>query len=99
MNTNTNTTNTTIITQMIHCLEKIEETADRLNEGRGSDRDILQLGYNAGRLAELSGEGRIIWDKLKDLVEGGLWDRIIHKVWEWRPEVRAGLPMEPKESE
>lgn len=37
-------------------------------------RDLLQLGYNLGRLSEMTGLGRSpFWDRWKDAV--GSWDR------------------------
>lgn len=56
---------------MDHCVAKILEIV-----GRGEDdrRSVLQLGYNLGRLSELSGLGREpYWDCWKDAVAA--WDR------------------------
>ena len=51
------------------------ETIRRLiAENRSDRRSILQLGYNLGRLSELTGLGREpFWDRWKDAVEA--WDR------------------------
>ena len=51
------------------------ETIQRLiAENRSDRRSILQLGYNLGRLSELTGLGREpFWDRWKDAVEA--WDR------------------------
>lgn len=54
-----------------HCVAKVIE----LIQGDRSDRRaILQLGYNLGRLSELTGLGREpFWDRWKEAV--GAWDR------------------------
>ena len=55
---------------MNHCIEKIRAI---VAEGRDDRRSILQLGYNLGRLGELTGLGREpFWDRWKDAVEA--WD-------------------------
>lgn len=55
---------------MEHCIAKIEEIVRR---GEGDRRSILQLGYNLGRLSELTGLGRgPFWDRWKDAVVA--WD-------------------------
>lgn len=54
-----------------HCASQIAELAGR---GEPTRRDVLQLGYNLGRLAELTGAGREpYWDRWKEAVER--WDR------------------------
>jgi hypothetical protein len=55
---------------MNHCIEKIRAI---IAEGRDDRRSILQLGYNLGRLSELTGLGREpFWDRWKDAVDA--WD-------------------------
>lgn len=55
---------------MVHCLLKIEEIVAR---GIDDRRSVLQLGYNLGRLSELTGRGREpFWDRWKDAVAS--WD-------------------------
>jgi hypothetical protein len=55
---------------MDHCLRKIEELVAR---GRDDRRAVFQLGYNLGRLSELTGEGRgPFWDRWKDAIAS--WD-------------------------
>jgi hypothetical protein len=54
-----------------HCVAKIVELIERGSEDR---RSVLQLGYNLGRLSELTGLGREpFWDDWKEAVSG--WDR------------------------
>jgi hypothetical protein len=48
---------------MEHCIAKIREI---IAQKEGDRRSILQLGYNLGRLSELSGMGREpFWDRWK----------------------------------
>lgn len=49
--------------QISHCVAKIREIVDRASDDR---RSVLQLGYNLGRLSELTrlGRGRF-WDRWK----------------------------------
>ena len=55
---------------MVHCVAKIEEIVTR---GVDDRRSVLQLGYNLGRLSELTGLGREpFWDRWKDPV--AQWD-------------------------
>jgi hypothetical protein len=50
-----------------HCLAKIASIIARKDSDR---RSIFQLGYNLGRLSELTGGGReMFWDPWKNLVE------------------------------
>jgi hypothetical protein len=57
--------------QIAHCVEKIGELV-RLAEP--SRRDVLQLGYNLGRLSELTGAGREpFWDRWKAPI--ATWDQ------------------------
>jgi hypothetical protein len=52
-----------------HCVSKIRQI---VAEGREDRRAILQLGYNLGRLSELTGLGREpFWDAWKDAVASG----------------------------
>lgn len=54
-----------------HCVARIRQI---IAGGQDDRRAILQLGYNLGRLSELTGEGRgPFWDAWKDAVAG--WDR------------------------
>ncbi|SIO59760.1 hypothetical protein SAMN05444166_6162 [Singulisphaera sp. GP187] len=55
---------------MDHCVAKIVEIVARNQSDR---RSVLQLGYNLGRLSELTGRGREpFWDRWKDAVAE--WD-------------------------
>lgn len=55
---------------MEHCITKIREIIAR---NRSDRRSILQLGYNLGRLSELTTLGREpFWDRWKDPV--ATWD-------------------------
>ncbi|WP_201750163.1 hypothetical protein [Tautonia marina] len=54
-----------------HCIAKIVELVSRETPDR---RDLLQLGYNLGRLSELTGAGRgPFWDAWKTPVS--VWDQ------------------------
>ena len=54
-----------------HCIAKITALVDQAEPDR---RDLLQLGYNLGRLSELTSLGREpFWDHWKDAV--AVWDR------------------------
>jgi hypothetical protein len=54
-----------------HCIDKIRQI---VADGRDDRRGILQLGYNLGRLSELTGRGREpFWDAWKDAVAS--WDK------------------------
>jgi hypothetical protein len=54
-----------------HCVAKILEIASLADPDR---RALMQLGYNLGRLSELTGLGRgPFWDRWKDAVAA--WDR------------------------
>ncbi len=53
-----------------HCIDKVTEIIAR---GRDDRRSLFQLGYNLGRLSELTGQGRApFWDQWKEPVE--CWD-------------------------
>jgi hypothetical protein len=55
-----------------HSLSKIAELVE---SGRDDRKAILQLGYNLGRLSELTGLGREpFWDAWKDAVS--TWDKV-----------------------
>jgi hypothetical protein len=56
---------------MNHCIAKIVEI---VSQGRSDRRSVLQLGYNLGRLSELTGLGREpFWDRWKEAVD--VWDQ------------------------
>ncbi len=58
---------------MDHCIARIVEIVDR---GQDDRRSLLQLGYNLGRLSEMSGLGREpFWDRWKEPVAA--WDLAI----------------------
>ncbi|CAN5908427.1 hypothetical protein BH23PLA1_BH23PLA1_11130 [soil metagenome] len=54
---------------IFHCIDKIRDIVTRNEPDR---RSILQLGYNLGRLSELAGLGRDLWDHWKGPVDR--WD-------------------------
>jgi hypothetical protein len=61
----------TSTSQIDHCVAKIRQL---VADGRDDRRAVLQLGYNLGRLSELTGGGRApFWDAWKDAV--ARWDR------------------------
>lgn len=51
-----------------HCVNKIQEL---VASGGDDRRTWLQLGYNLGRLSELSSTGRSLWDAWKGPVAAG----------------------------
>ncbi len=56
---------------MTHCIAKITAIVE---QAEPDTRSVLQLGYNLGRLSEMTGLGReAFWDRWKDAVER--WDR------------------------
>ena len=58
---------------MNHCIEKIRDIIAQELDDR---RSVLQLGYNLGRLSELTGLGREpFWDRWKDAVAD--WDLVV----------------------
>ncbi|MBI2191887.1 MAG: hypothetical protein HYU36_07880 [Planctomycetes bacterium] len=60
-----------------HCLDKIEELCRKAQAAPPQARDLFQMGYNAGRAAELAGEGRDRWwDLFKGRVEARDWDAV-----------------------
>ena len=55
---------------MQHCIAKIVEL---IEQGRDDRRSVLQIGYNLGRMSELTGLGRgPFWDDWKEAVAD--WD-------------------------
>jgi len=71
-----------------HCFVKIFETVAK---GDGGRRSVFRLGYNLGRLSELTGLGReACWSRWKAVVEA--WDRprLAALVQELRSEVESG---------
>lgn len=54
---------------LAHCIEKIGEL---VRAGADDRRALLQIGYNLGRLSELTGRGRALWDDWKGPVAA--WD-------------------------
>jgi hypothetical protein len=76
-----------------HCLIKVFEIVAK---GDGGRRSVFQLGYNLGRLSELSGLGRAVcWDPWKDVVIA--WDRprLARLAQELRIDVEAASPPAP----
>ena len=56
---------------MNHCIETIRSIIGRKSHDQ---RAVFQLGYNLGRLSELTGLGRVpFWDRWKEPVS--CWDR------------------------
>jgi len=71
-----------------HCVETIRRL---VAENRSDRRAVLQIGYNLGRLSEITGLGRVpFWDRWKDAIAA--WDE---------PALRAlalELPDDPEQS-
>ena len=85
--------------QISHALNKLTELTARLDVPEAPwERDLFQLGYNAGRLAELTGSGRYVWDTLKDAVELGRWKVISLQVLIWTHEFEADIPIGSSEA-
>jgi hypothetical protein len=38
-----------------------------------SDKELLQVGYNLGRIAEITGWGRAVWDRMKQPIQDRHW--------------------------
>jgi hypothetical protein len=78
---------------MEHCVATIEQIVARKHDDR---RSILRLGYNLGRLSELTGLGREpFWDRWKDAVAD--WDQ--DQLASLARELRATVPGAPARSE
>ncbi|MDA0839877.1 MAG: hypothetical protein O3B01_02335 [Planctomycetota bacterium] len=66
-----------------HCLTKMLEIAEMGSAMDLTTRDIFQFGYNVGRAAELSGEGRENWwDLFKASVAEEDWSTVYEIVLE-----------------
>ena len=62
------------LSQIDHCLDKIEELCRKGESDALTTREVFQIGYNVGRAAELAGEGREQWwDLFKGAVESEEW--------------------------
>ncbi len=68
------------MTDISHCTETIKKIVE---QGRDDRRAILQLGFNLGRLSELTGGGR-----------EPFWDRWKEPVTEWNLEKMRALAQE-----
>ena len=78
---------------MNHCIDKIRAI---IAEGRDDRRSILQLGYNLGRLSELTGLGREpFWDRWKDAV--ATWDLTALRVLADALQVFSGGAADPRD--
>jgi hypothetical protein len=72
---------------MEHCIAKIVEIVARKESDR---RSILQLGYNLGRLSELTGLGREpFWDRWKNAVADWNHEELDHLAHRLRQDVSA----------
>ena len=72
--------------ELPHCYQKVAELAgEALTEGVLSPRQLMQVGYNLGRVAEITGEDRAIWDTTKWWVQppdgGDPWGWVELKSW------------------
>ena len=71
------------VTSLNHSYDKVRDLASLPTR---TDRDVLQIGYNLGRLSELTSRGREVWDETKSMVESGNWPALVEWVDEHRPE-------------
>lgn len=53
-------------------------------------RDLLQIGYNLGRLSELTGAGRAVWDSTKQFVVDGDYEGLFNWALEIAGPVEGG---------
>ena len=75
---------------MRHCVETVVAIVARK---QGDRRSILQLGYNLGRLSELTGLGREpFWDRWKQAVAD--WD--VEKLEDLASELQTVVPVQPE---
>ena len=73
-----------------HCVAKVVEL---VATGDGGRRSVFQLGYNLGRLSELSGLGRqACWDPWKEAVVEWNQPRLALLAQQLRAEVEALKP-------
>lgn len=80
---------------MDHCIDKIVAL---IAEERDDHRSILQLGYNLGRLSELTGLGREpFWDRWKDAVAA--WDLPVLRLLAQELRTSAIPPITPRPNE
>jgi hypothetical protein len=62
----------------LHCLNKLIELTSKPKK---SERDLFQIGYNIGRLSELTNEGRDKWwDIYKIFIENGEWEKLMIQI-------------------
>lgn len=59
--------------ELEHCYRKVAELAAQGQTGTLAPRDLMQVGYNLGRVSEITGEGRSVWDATKGMVAEGNW--------------------------
>ena len=62
--------------ELPHCYQKVAELAAQGQTGTLAPRDLMQMGYNLGRVSEITGEGREIWDTTKGWVQDGDWEAL-----------------------
>ena len=61
-----------------HAFDKINECADELNCGTAGtpefNHSLFQMSYNIGRLAEITGVGRALYDDVKPHIAASDWE-------------------------
>lgn len=64
---------TKLVQDLVHIFQKLEELAEASAHATDgfTTKQAMQFGYNAGRLAELTGAGRAVWDSFKGFMEPG----------------------------
>lgn len=73
-------------TDVEHALQKVRDNANELQKldpaAPRALHCVFQLSYNIGRLSELSGLGRKVYDGVRPFVDRGDWDFVVEELEE-----------------